>query len=105
MSIANEALAVRNKEGKVIGSIACGIFSKTISHKHVLLKPPALCIDAEPFNKLIRPSCHTITIRVMDGLYRGEYTTPMISFCSYHGEIDRGYGIQYFMILERFSKK
>ena len=105
MSIANETLAVRNRQGRVIGTILHGIFSKNISHKHVLLKPPALCIDAEPFDKLIRPACNTITIRILDGPYRGEYTTPMISFLSYKGEIDRGFGKQYFMILERFAKR
>ena len=101
----SEVLAVRNKDGRVIGQIIGGVFSKTISDNHLLRKPPAICIDAEPFDKLIRPACHSIIVRVRDGAHRGEYRTPMINFCSYKGEIDRGFGRQYFMILERWERK
>ena len=101
----NEALAVRNKDNRVIGQIANGMFSKMIAGKHLLRKPPAICIDAEPFNKLIWPSCHSIQVRVLDGEHQGEYRTPMINFTTYKGEIDRGFGLQYFMILERWEKR
>ena len=100
-----EALAVRNQQGRFIGQIVQGIFSKSISDNHLLRKPPAICIDADEFDKLIRPSCHTIQVTVRDGLNRGEYRTPMINFITYKGEIDRGYGKQYFMILERWERK
>jgi len=99
------ALAVRNSQGKVIGLIENGVFFKNISEIHLLRKPPAICIDADPFDKLIRPSCHSIIVRVRDGQNRGEYVTPMINFITYKGEIDRGHGKQYFMILERWQKR
>ncbi len=98
-------LAVRNSQGRVIGQIENGTFTKNISEIHLLRKPPAICIDAEPFNKLIWPSCHSIIVRVRDGLNRGEYVTPMINFVTYKGEIERGHGVQYFMILERWEKR
>ena len=101
----SEVLAVRNSQGRVIGQIANGIFAKNISENHLLRKPPAICIDAEPFDKLIRPACHSIIVRVRDGADRGEYVTPMINFITYKGEIERGFGKQYFMILERWQKR
>ena len=101
----NDALAVRNSEGRFIGRIQNGTFIKDISGKHLLKKPPAICIDAEQFNKLIFPSCNGIRVRVHDGEHRGEYVTPMINFVTYKGEIDRGFGLQYFMILERWLKR
>lgn len=101
----NEALAVRNSEGRMIGQILRGTFLKNISDKHLLRKPPAICVDAEQFDKLIRPACNGIMVRVRDGEHRGEYSTPMINFIAYKGEIDRGFGKQYFMILERWERR
>lgn len=101
----SDALAVRNAEGRMIGRIEHGTFIKDIGGNHLLKKPPAICIDAEQFNKLIFPSCNGIRVRVHDGEHRGEYVTPMINFVTYKGEIERGHGQQYFMILERWERR
>jgi len=101
----NGALAVRNYQGRVIGTIDRGVFTKTIGDSHLLKKPPAICIDAEQFDKLIRPACNGIMVRVRNGQHQGEYLTPMINFITYKGEIERGHGKQYFMILERWQKR
>ena len=98
-----EALPVRNAEGRFIGRIEGDTFIKEIYARHMLKKPPAICIDADPFDKLIRPICRAILVR--DRESHVEYYTPMINFVTYKGEIERGHGRQYFMILERWQKR
>ena len=97
------ALAVYNKQDRFIGRIEGDTFIKEVYTRHQLRKPPAWCIDAEPFDKLIKPSCRYI--RIIDKEKHRQYLSTTANFVENKGEIERGFGKQYFMILEKWEVK
>lgn len=99
--ISPNALAVRDTKGQVTGFIDGETYTRHVSgSKHMLRKPQAWCFDADSFDKLIRPSCRQIVVEDLET--RKRYHSTMVNFIAERGEIDRGYGRQYFMILSKW---
>ena len=99
----NNRLAVKTQRGDFYGYIEGDTFVKHVyGSKHKLLKPEAWSIDANSFDKLIRPSCRVMVI--IDRETNIRYQINVEDLIKYKGEINRGYGKQYFCILEHWGK-
>jgi hypothetical protein len=95
-------LAVKVK-GNFYGYIENGTFVKEVyGSRHKLRKPEAWAIDADSFDKLIRPACKRILIK--DKETHLQYSVSIDSFMRNKGEIDREYGRQYFLIIEHWRQ-
>lgn len=98
-----ERLAVRTRAGNYYGYIEGDTYVKLVhSSRHMLKKPEAWAIDADSFDKLIKPACKRIIIIDKDAGVK--YSSSISNFIDNKGEIDRKYGKQYFMILEYWRK-
>jgi|TARA_Y100000310_G_scaffold64447_1_gene59969 hypothetical protein len=101
-----QVIRVKNK---VIGEIIeipgdKVLFVKVVyGPRHRLRKPPAWSIDAQAYDKLIRPAVQGIRIEDKETSPVTVYQSSIANFDAHKGVIDRGYGRQYFMILDRWD--
>lgn len=85
-------------QGKIIGYLKDHTFIKhVVGSKHMLRRPPAWAIDAEAFDREIKPNATEIV--VIDKETGIEYGCPVEIFDRLKGELDRGFGRQYFLTL------
>ena len=88
--------------GKTIGSLESNRFTKSvIGSKHKLRHPLAWAIDAEAFDSEIQPNATEIT--VIDKETGLEYHCLVDAFDRLKGELDRGFGRQYFLTLNHWQ--
>jgi len=89
-------------QGKIIGYLQGRRFTKpVIGSKHKLRVPPAWAIDAEAFDREIRPNA--MEILVIDKETGIKYRASVGTFDRLKGELDRGFGRQYFLTLNNWQ--
>ena len=89
-------------QGKVIGYLRGHAFIKTVTgSKHKLRCPPAWAIDAEAFDREVKPNVTELV--VIDREAGLEYHCPVEAFDRLKGELDRGFGKQYFLTLSHWN--
>lgn len=87
---------------KVVGYLKEGRFIKSvIGSKHRLRCPTAWAIDAETFDTEIKPC--VAQIMVIDRETGLEYYCSVELFGRLKGELDRGFGRQYFLTLNHWE--
>ncbi|MFC1930346.1 hypothetical protein ACFLWE_00410 [Chloroflexota bacterium] len=87
---------------KVIGYIEGNRFIKpVVGSKHKLRQPPAWAIDADVFDREVKPVCTQIVI--VDKEAGTEYHATVETFDSLKGSFDRGFGRQYFLTLNAWK--
>jgi len=87
---------------KVVGCLEDNTFIKLVAgSKHRLRCPPAWAIDAEVFDSEIKPKASDFV--VIDCETRIEYRCPVETFDRLKGELDRGFGRQYFLPIHRWK--
>jgi len=91
-------------EGKIIGYLEDHSFIKPVlGSKHRLKRPPAWAIDAEAFDRKVKPNATKIVVRDREtGL---EYHCLVEVFDRLKAELDRGFGRQYFLTLNHWEVK
>ncbi|MHA1940058.1 MAG: hypothetical protein ACW97O_17830 [Candidatus Thorarchaeota archaeon] len=88
--------------GKIVGTIENNTFTKQVTgSKHQLRRPPAWSIDAQAFDEQIKPQADEIVI--FDKESGIKYHTPVETFDQFKRELDRGFGRQYYLTLDRWS--
>jgi hypothetical protein len=94
----NYSTLVKTEDGKVIGRLEEGTFIKpVVGSKHRLRTPPAWAIDAEAFDQQVKPDAKAII--VLDKETGMKYQVTVETFDRLKGELDRGWGRQYFLML------
>jgi hypothetical protein len=89
-------------QGKIIGYLEEGAFIKVVTgSKHRLRYPPAWAIDAEAFDTEVKPNATEIV--VIDRETGIKYHTPVQTFDRLKGELNRGFGRQYFLLLNHWQ--
>ena len=89
---------------KVVGCLKGDKFIKSvIGSKHQLRQPPAWAIDAEAFDVEVKPNASVIV--VIDRETGIEYHCPVETFDKLKGELDRGFGRQYFLTLNHWEAR
>lgn len=97
----NNVIGVRTKEGKVIGTIFYDVFTKTvIESRHKLKKLNAWAIEADQYDKLIRPTCKEL--RIIDKEHHKTYVSSTKNFNENKGEVEY-FGRQYFLPLSKWQ--
>ena len=87
--------------GDFYGYIEGDTFVKEVyGSRHKLRAPEAWAFDKESFDKLIRPSCTHVV--VIDKEVGRRYLCDMATFVKNRGEIDRGHGKQYFLVMKHW---
>ena len=87
---------------KVVGYLEANKFIKpVISSKHQLRQPPAWAIDAEAFDREVKPNASEII--VIDKETGIEYHASVETFDRLKGELNRGFGRQYYLTLEHWQ--
>jgi len=102
MSYRGSVKAQIKAEGKVIGYLEDHTFVKPVlGSKHRLRCPPAWAIDAEAFDREVKPNATKIVVRDREtGL---EYHCLVEVFDRLKAELDRGFGKQYFLTLNHWE--
>ena len=89
-------------QGKVIGYLEGDTFIKpVIGSKHRLRCPPAWAIDAEAFDREVQ--LHATEIVVIDKETGTNFYATVDAFNRLKGELDRGFGRQYYLTLNHWS--
>ena len=95
---------VKLHTGKVIGRFDKNKFIKEVyGSKHRLKYPPAWAIDAEAFDREIKPNATEIVI--IDKETSTKYYVSVETFDRLKGELDRGFGRQYFLTLNCWKEE
>lgn len=99
----SQSRLVKLADGKVVGGLSSdGVFVKrVIGSKHKLRTPEAWCIDAQAFDEEIRPRATQIV--VIDRESGFEYKASIDHFDQHKGTLDRGFGLQYFLVLSQWE--
>lgn len=91
-------MIITSVDGKVIGTLEGGVFTKRVRNLHQLHTPPAWAVDARAYRENLVGNCHTI---VVDNIESGlRYTVSLKIFEQRKGFLSRGYGDQYFLPLK-----
>ena len=89
-------------QGKIIGYLQNHTFVKPVTgSKHQLRCPPAWAVDAEAFDREVKPNVTELV--VIDRETGLEYHCPVEAFDRLKGELDRGFGRQYFLTLNHWE--
>ena len=95
-------MIVRSVDGKVIGNLEGGVFSKRVRGRiHMLRSPRAWAIDARAYDTEIRQYTHTIEVYDMDTQLTYRCSTAL--FDSKRGMLDRKFGKQYFLPMHHWQ--
>lgn len=98
----NYSTLIKMEDGKVIGRLEGDTFIKpVVGSKHRLRTPPAWAIDATAFDEQIKPSAKKIV--VLDKETGMKYHASVQTFDKLKGELDRGFGKQYFLLLNHWQ--
>lgn len=98
----NYSTLIKMEDGKVIGRLEGDTFIKpVVGSKHKLRYPPAWAIDATAFDEQIKPSAKKIV--VLDKETGTKYHASVETFDRLKGELDRGFGRQYFLLLNHWQ--
>jgi hypothetical protein len=93
---------VKLPNGKVLGRFQENKFIKEVcGSKHRLRYPPAWAIDAEAFDREVKPNAAEII--VIDKETGTKYHAQVDTFDRLKGELDRGWGRQYFLTLNHWE--
>jgi len=97
------ARAAVRVHGDFYGYIEDGVFVKHVRRsRHLLRNLKAWALDAESFDKLIKPAVREI--QIVDVETGRRYRTSLVNFLQNRGEIEyRGFGRQYFMTLDKWG--
>lgn len=89
-------------DGRVIGWLANGIFYKSVTgSQHMLRSPRAWAIDANSFDRDIKPNATKIVVNDKEtGI---EYHTSVETFARNSFRFNRGFGTQYALPLQYFQ--
>jgi hypothetical protein len=91
---------VKLPDGKVVGYLEGSVFIKpVVGSRHMLRTPRAWAIDAELYEQ-VRPSIERIVIEDKETGTRYQATTEV--FDRFRGVLDRGFGKQYYLTLNRW---
>jgi len=96
----------RNRKLLFVGSRMIGYIEERVFYKkvvgsiHKLQNPEAWCVDVDIFEKTIINDADTIV--VYDTEKRKEYRASVDNFLRFKGSIDRGFGAQYFLTLDKW---
>ena len=86
---------------KIVGKIHNGIFTKlAYESKHMLKRPKAWCFDISSIDNYLN-EFHTIKIKTLDT--NTTYIVDKNVFLQFKGELDRGFGKQYFLTLNHWE--
>lgn len=89
---------VRNKSGTIVGRVENRIFIKEVhGDKHMLRRPMAWAIDADIFDRVIKPNC--LSIHILDRDTKVRWVTGVNTFLNNKQDLERGHGKQYFLEL------
>ena len=87
---------------KVVGCLGDNRFTKlVVGSKHMLRRPPAWAVDAEAFDAEVKPNATELV--VIDKETGIQYHCPVGKFDRLKGELDRGFGRQYFLTLNHWE--
>lgn len=90
------ACLVRNKQGRMVGTIEDRIFRKEVhGHTHMLRKPMAWAIDADIFDLVIAPNCYSI--HIIDRDTATKYICDVETFKEKGQKLNRSFGEQYYL--------
>jgi len=89
---------------KTIGYLTGNRFIKpVVGSRHKLKYPPAWAIDAEAFDNEVKPNATEIVIQDREtGI---DYHAPVSTFDRLKGELNRGWGRQYFLTLNHWEER
>lgn len=87
--------------GKVIGRVDNGTFHKSIATKHMLRTPKALCFDRSTLKDAA--AAGATSVRVWNFETSTAYTVSMQRIHSEGFSVQRGYGNQWALALEKWS--
>lgn len=86
----------------IIGYIQNSQFIKPVNgSKHQLKCPPAWAIDANVFDNEVKPCASQIVI--LDRETSNRYITSVHTFDSNKKQLDRGFGLQYYLTLRHWK--
>lgn len=77
-----------------------GVFYKRLKDSHVLQRPPAIAIQAETLDELMRRGCSLIRVDISDGR---RLAVSFNRFMTKGFAMDRGYGAQIALSLEHWQ--
>ena len=77
-----------------------GVFYKRMKDSHVLQRPPAIAIQAETLDELLRRGCSLIRVDISDGR---RLAVSFLRFMTKGFPMDRGYGAQIALSLEHWQ--
>jgi len=91
-------------KNRTIGFIENGCFLKpVVGSKHQLREPPAWAIDAEAFEEWVKPNAREIIVTDTEAKLR--YRVSVETFDQLKQEMDRGFGRQYFLTLNYWTRE
>lgn len=89
---------VRNKAGTVVGRVDNRVFIKEVhGNKHMLRRPMAWAIDADIFDRVIKPNC--LSIHIYDRDSKVTWVVGVDTFLKNKQVLDRKHGKQYYLEL------
>ena len=87
---------------RVVGEVSSGVFKKTISgSSHILRKPRAIALDVDSLKQAKEYGASTI--RITDRETGRVYSADIEYFTRYSFELNRGFGAQYALTLDRWT--
>jgi len=101
--------SITKRETLKVGNKTIGYFTENkfikpvIGSKHQLKYPPAWAIDAWAFDNEVKPNVSEIVIQ--DKESGAEYHASIEAFDRLKGELDRGFGRQYFLTLNHWEER
>ena len=95
-------MIVRSVDGKIIGNLDNGVFSKRVRGRvHMLRSPRAWAIDARAYDTKIVQHANTIEVYDMDTQLTYRCSTEL--FDLHKGTMDRKFGKQYFLPIHHWD--
>jgi hypothetical protein len=86
---------------RVVGNVEGGVFKKTISGSiHILRQPRAIALDVDSLQQAKHYGAYTI--QITDRESGRVYSSDIEHFARYSFELNRGYGAQRAMMLDRW---
>ncbi len=90
-------------QGRQVGVIEKGVIRKKVdAQRHQLRVPPAWALDAESFEVAVLQG--VTAIELIDDREGVVWTSTVENFIEKGGQLDRGYGRQYYLPLEFWEK-
>ena len=95
---------IYDHNGRVVGQVTGGTLTKTVhSSRHLLRRPPAWALDVASLEQAIALGARRVVLHDADTGMTYEATLDL--FDSYAFDLDRGFGRQRALPLERWSRR